>query len=117
MRFGYQVTTVPVDRHGLVNPNDVEKAITENTILVSIMHANNEIGTIEPIAEIGKITKAKNVLFHTDAVASGGNISIDVDELGVDLLSIAANQFYGPSGAGALYISCLLYTSPSPRDS
>ena len=104
MRFGYQVTTVPVDRHGLVNPNDVEKAITENTILVSIMHANNEIGTIEPIAEIGKITKAKNVLFHTDAVASGGNISIDVDELGVDLLSIAANQFYGPSGAGALYI-------------
>ncbi|MCX5809312.1 MAG: cysteine desulfurase family protein [Proteobacteria bacterium] len=104
MRLGYQVTAIPVDKYGLVNPKDVEKAITEDTILVSIMHANNEIGTIEPIAEIGKITRAKNVLFHTDAVASGGNIPINVDELGVDLLSIAANQFYGPSGAGALYI-------------
>jgi cysteine desulfurase len=104
MRLGYQVTAIPVDKYGLVDPKDVEKAITEDTILVSIMHANNEIGTIEPIAEIGKIARAKNVLFHTDAVASGGNISIDVDELGVDLLSMAANQFYGPSGAGALYI-------------
>ncbi|MCX5818235.1 MAG: cysteine desulfurase family protein [Proteobacteria bacterium] len=104
MRLGYQVTAIPVDKYGLVDPKDVEKAITEDTILVSIMHANNEIGTIEPIAEIGKITSAKNVLFHTDAVASGGNIPINVDELGVDLLSMAANQFYGPSGAGALYI-------------
>lgn len=104
MRLGYQITAIPVDKYGLVDPKDVEKAITEDTILVSIMHANNEIGTIEPIAEIGKITREKNVLFHTDAVASGGNIPINVDELGVDLLSMAANQFYGPSGAGALYI-------------
>jgi len=104
MRLGYQITAIPVDKYGLVDPKDVEKAITEDTILVSIMHANNEIGTIEPVAEIGKITRAKNVLFHTDAVASGGNIPIDVDEMGVDLLSMAANQFYGPSGAGVLYI-------------
>jgi cysteine desulfurase len=104
MRMGYQVTAIPVDKYGVVDPKEVEKAIRNDTILVTIMHANNEIGTIEPIAEIGKITRARNVVFHSDAVMSCGNIPVDVDNMGVDLLSIAANQFYGPSGVGALYI-------------
>jgi len=104
MRMGYEVTSVGVDQHGVIDPEEVKKAIRDDTILVSIMHANNEIGTIEPIAEIGKIVKARNITFHSDAVASCGNIPTDVDVLGVDLLSIAANQFYGPSGIGALYI-------------
>lgn len=103
-QMGYNVTSVSVDKYGMVNPADVEEAIREDTILISIMHANNEIGTIEPIAEIGRIAKAKKVPFHTDAVVSCGNIPIDVNEMGVDLMSIAANQFYGPAGIGALYI-------------
>ncbi len=103
-QMGFNVTSLSVDKYGMVSPSDVEKAIREDTILISIMHANNEIGTIEPIAEIGKIAKAKKVTFHTDAVVSCGNIPIDVDEMGVDLMSIAANQFYGPPGIGALYI-------------
>ena len=103
-QMGYNVTSVSVDKYGMVNPADVEKAIREDTILISIMHANNEIGTIEPIAEIGRIAKAREVTFHTDAVVSCGNIPVDVDEMGVDLMSIAANQFYGPAGIGALYI-------------
>jgi len=104
-QMGYNVTSVSVDKYGLVNPSDVEEAIREDTILISIMHANNEIGTIEPIAEIGRIAKARKVIFHTDAVVSCGNIPIDVKEMGIDLMSIAANQFYGPPGIGALYIS------------
>ncbi|MGO9136961.1 MAG: cysteine desulfurase family protein [Syntrophales bacterium] len=104
-QMGYNVTSVSVDKYGMVNPADVEQAIREDTILISIMHANNEIGTIEPIAEIGRIAKARKVIFHTDAVVSCGNIPIDVNEIGVDLMSIAANQFYGPPGIGALYIS------------
>ena len=103
-KMGFEVTYVPVDKYGLIDPNAIEKAIRKDTILVSAMHANNEIGTIEPISEIAKVAKAKGVLFHTDAVASAGNIPVNVNELNIDLLSLAANQFYGPKGAGALYI-------------
>lgn len=104
MRMGYHVTSLPVDKYGLVDPADVAKAITSETVLVSIMHANNEIGTLEPIAEIGKITRQRGIIFHTDAIASVGVVPFDVDAMGVDLVSLAANQFYGPSGVGALYI-------------
>jgi cysteine desulfurase len=100
----YKVTSVAVDEFGLVDPGDVKKALTDKTVLVSIMHANSEIGTIEPIAEIGKIAKERGILFHTDAVASAGIVPIDVQRIEVDLISLAANQFYGPSGVGALYI-------------
>jgi len=103
-RVGYRVTSIPVDKFGLVDPDHVKNAITHETILVSIMHANNEIGTIEPIAEIGRITRERNIPFHCDAVASAGVVPVDVKQMEVDLLSIAANQFYGPSGVGALYI-------------
>jgi cysteine desulfurase len=100
----YRVTSVPVDEYGRVNPDHVAKAIQDDTILVSIMHSNNEIGTIQPIKEIAQITKEKKVIFHTDAVDSVGVVPIDVQEMGVDLLSFASNTFYGPTGAGGLYI-------------
>ncbi|MDP3785984.1 MAG: cysteine desulfurase NifS [Candidatus Omnitrophota bacterium] len=103
-KMGFEVTYVPVDKYGLVEPKEIEKAIRKDTVLVSVMHANNEIGTIEPIPEIAKITKARSILLHTDAVATAGNIPVNVNELNVDLLSCAANQFYGPKGIGALYI-------------
>jgi cysteine desulfurase len=100
----FRVTSVPVDEQGRVNPDDVAAAIRDDTILVTIMHSNNEIGTIQPIEEIGQITQEKKVIFHSDAVDSVGVVPMDVQELGVDLLSFAANQFYGPSGVGGLYI-------------
>lgn len=101
---GFKVTYVGVDGFGRVNPKDIEKAITNKTILISIMHANNETGTIQPIAEIGKIARKNNVLFHTDAAQSIGKIPTNVEKLKVDLLSIAGHKFYAPKGIGALYI-------------
>jgi len=101
---GFEITRLKVDKYGLVSPDDVKKAIKKDTILVSIMHANNEIGTIEPIEEIGKICREKGIYFHTDAAQSFGKIPIDVNKMNIDLMTVSSHKMYGPKGAAALFI-------------
>ena len=103
-RQGFEITRLKVDKYGLVDPDEVKRAIKKNTILVSIIHANNEIGTIEPIEEIGKICKERGVYFHTDAAQSFGKIPIDVNKMNVDLLTASSHKMYGPKGAAALFV-------------
>lgn len=103
-KLGFEMTQVPVDRHGIVDPNEVARSLRKDTVLVSIMHANGEVGTIQPIKKIAELVKEAGAIFHTDAVAAAGTIPVDVKELAIDALSLAGNQFYGPKGVGALWL-------------
>ena len=103
-KAGFEITPVPVDKYGLVDPKEVARSIRKDTILVSIMHANAEVGTIQPIGEIARLVKEAGAIFHTDAVATTGTIPVDVNKMGIDALSLAGNQFYGPKGVGALWL-------------
>ncbi len=109
---GFRVTYLPVDSYGILNPGDVEKAIRKDTILISVMHANNETGTVQPVEEIGKIAGENGVLFHTDAVQSAGKIPVEISRMNVDLLSISSHKIYGPKGVGALYVKNKAVLSP-----
>ena len=103
-KWGFELTVVPVDKYGRVNHDDIRKSIRPDTVLVSIIHASSEVGTIEPIQEIARITREKKIVFHTDAVATAGTIPVNVTDLRVDALSLSGNQFYGPKGSGALWV-------------
>jgi len=103
-KWGFEVSQVPVDKYGVVDPDDVRKALRKDTVLISVMHANGEVGTLEPIKDIARVAKENNIPFHTDAIASTGNVPVNVQDLGVDALSLAGNQFYGPKGIGALWL-------------
>ena len=103
-KAGFELSIVPVDKYGLVDPNEAARSVRKDTILISIMHANNEVGTVQDISEIARSAKKFGAMFHTDAIATVGNIPVDVSQLGIDALSLAANQFYGPKGAGALWV-------------
>ncbi|MFC2044851.1 cysteine desulfurase family protein [Chloroflexota bacterium] len=103
-KWGFQISEIPVDKYGMINPDDVLRSLRKDTVLVSIMHANSEVGTIEPIKEITRNTKERKIPFHTDAVATAGMIPVNVVDLGIDSLSLSGNQFYGPKGIGALWV-------------